>query len=105
MNKEERCPNLRVRQAGDESFYWCDLCDHPCEREYHNTECEEYNDYIRKTMTIICNRCGWSGQTEDLAIIYKLDHLNPDGIVCEPGCPACLTDDKLEEEPNEHGTT
>ena len=46
--EETRCPNLKVRRAGDECYYWCELCDHPCSREYNDEECEEYTDTIKE---------------------------------------------------------
>ena len=43
-----RCPYLKKRQAGNEAYYWCDLSDHPCEREYNDADCEEYNDFLKE---------------------------------------------------------
>jgi len=44
----EPCYYLKARQAGDEVYYWCELSDHPCQREYNNEECEEYNEYLKE---------------------------------------------------------
>ena len=43
------CPELRKVRAGDEAYYWCNLSDHPCMREYDDVECEEYNDIMKET--------------------------------------------------------
>ena len=40
------CYYLKKRRAGDEIYYWCELSDHPCEHEYNDAECEEYNEYL-----------------------------------------------------------
>jgi len=42
------CPELKKIQAGDEAYYWCNLSDHPCMREYDNVECEVYNDFMEE---------------------------------------------------------
>lgn len=42
------CPYLRKRSAGDEIYYWCDLSDHTCEREYNDSDCIEYNEFIKE---------------------------------------------------------
>ena len=44
----EECYYLKKRPAGDEVYYWCDLDDHPCSKEYNDEECEEYNDQIKE---------------------------------------------------------
>ncbi|KKN64725.1 hypothetical protein LCGC14_0488570 [marine sediment metagenome] len=44
----ERCPELRVVRAGDEAYYWCNLSDHACEVEYNNSECEDYNEWLKE---------------------------------------------------------
>ncbi len=48
LPKPEECPYLKKRPAGDEVYYWCDLSDHPCEREYNDSVCEEYNDFLKE---------------------------------------------------------
>ena len=45
---KEECYYLKKRPAGDEVYYWCDLDDHPCSKEYNDEECEEYNDQIKE---------------------------------------------------------
>ena len=42
------CCYLKKRRAGDETYYCCDISDHLCEREYNDTECEEYNNYLKE---------------------------------------------------------
>ena len=43
------CPSLRKKAAGDETYYFCDINDHPCLVEYHDDECEEYNDFLMES--------------------------------------------------------
>ena len=46
--KNPECHYLKKRPAGDETYYWCDLSDHPCMREYGGNECEEYNEFLEE---------------------------------------------------------
>jgi len=44
----ERCHYLTKRAAGDETYYFCDLNDHPCDLEYNSERCEEYEDFLQE---------------------------------------------------------
>jgi len=44
----ERCPNLIAKSAGDETYYFCDINDHPCLREYGDDICEEYEEIMKE---------------------------------------------------------
>lgn len=44
----ERCYYWRARRAGDKVYYWCELSGHPCMMEYGDSECEEYNDFLKE---------------------------------------------------------
>ena len=45
---KEDCHYLKKTLAGDEVYYWCDLDDHPCGKEYNDEECEEHADFVRE---------------------------------------------------------
>ena len=45
--KEEKCPELRTTLVGDETYYFCDLIDKICFREY-GYECEEYEEIMKE---------------------------------------------------------
>ena len=47
IKKEIRCPELRLRWAGDECVAWCELVDKWCLKEA-GCECEEYDQIIKE---------------------------------------------------------
>lgn len=49
MNEDKlRCPELKVVRAGDETYAWCNLSDHPCMVEYDKAECEIYDEWLNE---------------------------------------------------------
>ena len=47
-------------------------------------------------MEVSCHTCGWSGEEEELVCIYVSNPQEIGDVIPVPGCPACLTDTKLE---------
>lgn len=44
----DRCPELRVKQAGDEAYYYCNVFERGCQVEYGNYPCYVLSEFKRK---------------------------------------------------------
>jgi len=65
------CPNLVKKRIGDETFYFCDLIDKPCDFEYSRGDCEEYSEFLASYKREDCPLAGGIECCEDCSECQK----------------------------------